>query len=366
MWDTHLPRASWTWLPSQKRLPEEPADEPDHVGVQLDALAGMVDRQGQSLSPAAETAPEAPVASRLSPTRTATTAEEPAVDSPSRQTRPVPGPTEQTWRQPRRRSTRLTAPLAALTEAGAPPASAEAAPPRSWHRRRACARAGAPPGCARAARRCPSRRRRRRVRPRRRATSGPPDAQRQSCAPLSCCIVATAVLNLILVGLNAVLGAPTGSMAMVVLGVALITLAAWTGAAVTFLHWVSRAHAHVAATAASRQRHGESMSLIGWFIPIAGFVIGYRVLQDLWTGSDPTTRDQADAAPAKARSIDIWLLGIVTAALFGYVMPLALGESALWGGLSALGLMVAALSLASTMGAISAWQVETGRASAER
>ncbi len=149
---------------------------------------------------------------------------------------------------------------------------------------------------------------------------------------------------------------------MVVLGVALITLAVWTGAAVTFLHWISRAHAHVAATAASRQRHGSSMSLIGWFIPIAGFVIGYRVLQDLWTGSDPATRQQADAAPAKVRAIDVWLLGIVTAALFGYAMPLALGESALWAGLSALGLMVAALSLVSTMGAISAWQVEQGDA----
>lgn len=39
-------------------------------------------------------------------------------------------------------------------------------------------------------------------------------------------------------------------------------------------------------------------------------------------------------------------------------MPLALGESALWSGLSALGLMVAALSLASTMGTISAWQLD--------
>jgi hypothetical protein len=145
-------------------------------------------------------------------------------------------------------------------------------------------------------------------------------------------------------------------MTVAVLGVALANLAVWTGAAVTFLYWVSRAHAYVAATAASRQRHGASMSLIGWFIPIAGFVIGYRVLQDLWTGSDPTTRDQADAPPAKARTIDLWLLGIITAALFGYAMPTALGASPLWGGLSALGLMVAALSLAATMGTITAWQ----------
>ena len=100
------------------------------------------------------------------------------------------------------------------------------------------------------------------------------------------------------------------------------------------------------------------MSLIGWFIPIAGFVIGYRVLQDLWTGSDPATRDDANASPAKARMIDVWLLGIVTAALFGFVMPLALGASALWAGISSVGLLVAALGLVSTMAAISAWQSE--------
>ena len=81
-------------------------------------------------------------------------------------------------------------------------------------------------------------------------------------------------------------------------------------------------------------------------------------MQDLWTDSDPATRDDADAAPAKARMIDIWLLGIVTAALFGYVMPIALGDSALWAGISGVGLLVAALGLVSTMGTISAWQSE--------
>ena len=54
--------------------------------------------------------------------------------------------------------------------------------------------------------------------------------------------------------------------------------------------------------------------------------------------------------------IDVWLLGIVTAALFGYAMPFALGDSAVWGALSGLGLLVAALSLVSVMGAISSWQ----------
>jgi hypothetical protein len=177
--------------------------------------------------------------------------------------------------------------------------------------------------------------------------------------PAQFLILATAVLNLTVVGLGAAIGAASGSTSFVVLGLALVTLAAWTGAAVTFLHWVSRAHTHVAMTASSRQRHGSSMALLGWFIPIAGLVIGYRVLQDLWTGSDPSTRDDADASPAKVRMLDVWLLGIVTAALFGYAMPLALGESAIWGLLSALGLLAAAFGLVSVMRAISTWQSET-------
>ncbi len=340
--------------------PESSGDEPDHVGVQLDALVGMVARQGQALSPVtggAETqddaAPEAPVA----PDVHTAEAEEPTSELPpeSDQTDEAPA---QDNSSPAEEIDPLTAPLAALT--GGKAAAEEAAsisPEASIFDSIEPVSAPEP---------APER-----------VADAPVEVEAPVATPVlgntrtagrtaailrpaQLLIVATAALNLVLVGLNATLGTPSGSMAMVVLGAALITLAVWTGAAVTFLHWISRAHAHVAATTASRQRHGPSMSLIGWFIPIAGFVIGYRVLQDLWTGSDPATRQQTDAGPAKVRSIDIWLLGIVTAALFGYVMPLALGESALWAGLSALGLMVAALSLVSIMGAISAWQLEQG------
>jgi hypothetical protein len=172
-------------------------------------------------------------------------------------------------------------------------------------------------------------------------------------------LVGTAVANLVVIALGAVLDSSSGMTTTVILALALITLALWTGAAVTFLHWISRAHTHVAATAAFRQRHGASMSLLGWFIPVAGFVIGYRVLQDLWTGSDPATRGDAQATPAKVRMIDLWLLAIVTASVFGYVMPLALGDSALWAGISGISLLVAALGLVSIMGTISDWQSET-------
>jgi hypothetical protein len=145
-------------------------------------------------------------------------------------------------------------------------------------------------------------------------------------------------------------------MTTVVLGLGLLTLAVWTGAAVTFLYWVSRAYAHVAANSGRRQRHGASMSLIGWLIPVVGLFIGYRVLQDLWVGSDPATRYDADAKPRGARVIDIWVLGLITAMLFAYGLPLALGDSALWSGIASLGMAAAALALASAISTVSNWQ----------
>ncbi len=353
---------------SETITPEAVDEEPDHVGVQLDALAGMVARQGQSLSPNEDTTdatvdldPEEPVAEDV-PEDTTPDLDVPAIALTQGADPRDEAPDDDDIRGAAQEVDPLTAPLAALTGAavatatasqGASPATTDQVEP-----------ATAPDDV---------------LEPITDETgdelesSAPNDSHATETAgqasailrPAQLLVVATAALNLILVGLNAVLGTSSGSVSVVTLGAALITLAVWTGATVTFLHWVSRAHSHVAATAASRQRHGASMSLIGWFIPIAGFVIGYRVLQDLWTGSDPATRQDADAPPAKVRTIDLWLLGIVTAALFGYAMPLALGDSALWSGISALGLLVAALSLASTMGSISAWQLDQQDAAAQ-
>jgi hypothetical protein len=170
-------------------------------------------------------------------------------------------------------------------------------------------------------------------------------------------IVAAAMFNLLVAAVNAVAGSPVdASLTPVVLAVSLLTLAIWAGSAVVFLHWLARAYAYAVSTSAVRQRHGANMALAGWFIPIVGLLIGYRVLQDVWGGSDPATRDDAEAATPKARSIDVWLLGIATSMIFGYVIPLALGDSALWGGLAAFGVVVAGLALASTVGTISDWQ----------
>jgi hypothetical protein len=163
-------------------------------------------------------------------------------------------------------------------------------------------------------------------------------------------IMGAALSNLALAGLEAI-----GGGAMVVVSLALVSLAIWTAAVITFLHWVSRAYLHVASTSAVPQRHGHTMAVAGWMIPVAGFVVGYRVLQDLWAGSDPATRGDADAGPARARLIDVWLLGVVTATLFAYALPFALGDSVLWGALSSVGLLAAAFALIQVMTTIGGW-----------
>ncbi len=167
-------------------------------------------------------------------------------------------------------------------------------------------------------------------------------------------VMSAALSNLALAGLEVI---AEGSMA--VLALALVSLGIWTAAAITFLHWVSRTYARVVSTSPVRQRHGATMAVAGWMIPVAGFVIGYRVLQDLWAGSDPATRSNPEATPAKARVIDVWLLGLVTATVFGYAMPLALGDSTLWGVLSSVGVLTAALALIQVMSTLGAWSVDT-------
>jgi len=342
---------------------EEPAsaEDNDHVGVQLDALAGMVARQGQPMAPQPADETPQPPAEVEKPSSSEPAAEAPDAAAGSEEAGDTAHDTEPS---PQARTTiddvdPLTAPLAALTEdvvaaevsqpstddSDVQPAVSDGNDVPHIDSDEAHDLSADSAGDTDETPTEPSA-----VKPGRAASI---------LRPASVLLVGTAVVNLIVVALASVLDT-SGSMTGVVLGLALIALALWAGAAVTFLHWVSRAHSHVAATAASRQRHGSSMSLLGWFIPIAGFVIGYRVLQDLWTGSDPATRNDADAAPAKARMIDVWLLGIVTAALFGYVMPIALGDSALWAGISGVGLLVAALGLVSTMGTISAWQSDEG------
>ena len=175
--------------------------------------------------------------------------------------------------------------------------------------------------------------------------------------PVQLLVVGAAVLNAILGALYLAFGKPIDdSMETLALGLSMFTLGVTAGATITFLYWVSRAYVHVVTSSAHEPRHGPTLSLAGWLIPVVGLFIGYRVLQDLWVGSDPDTRRDPDATAGNARMIDLWLLGIVTGLIFALVLPLALGDSAIWSGLAALGVLVAGLSLASVVGKVSEWQ----------
>ena len=174
--------------------------------------------------------------------------------------------------------------------------------------------------------------------------------------PVQLLVVGAAVLNGVLAALYLAFGKPIDdSMSSVALGLSMFTLGVWAGAIITFLYWVSRAYVTVVAESVHDPRHGPTLSLAGWLIPVAGLFIGYRVLQDLWVGSDPQTRRDSSAKISNARLIDVWLLGIVTAFLFS-VLPFALGDSALWGAVAALGVLVAGLALAAVVGKVSDWQ----------
>ena len=174
--------------------------------------------------------------------------------------------------------------------------------------------------------------------------------------PVQLLVVGAAVLNGVLAALYLAFGKPIDdSMSSVALGLSMFTLGVWAGATITFLYWVSRAYVTVVAESVHDPRHGPTLSLAGWLIPVAGLFIGYRVLQDLWVGSDPQTRRDSSAKISNARLIDVWLLGIVTALLFS-VLPFALGDSALWSAVAALGVLVAGLALAAVVGKVSDWQ----------
>ena len=174
--------------------------------------------------------------------------------------------------------------------------------------------------------------------------------------PVQLLVVGAAVLNGVLAALYLAFGKPIDdSMSSVALGLSMFTLGVWAGAIITFLYWVSRAYVTVVAESVHDPRHGPTLSLAGWLIPVAGLFIGYRVLQDLWVGSDPQTRRDSSAKISNARLIDVWLLGIVTALLFS-VLPFALGDSALWSAVAALGVLVAGLALAAVVGKVSDWQ----------
>jgi hypothetical protein len=312
--------------------PEAAEPEEDHSAVQLDALSGLAERRAQPLVSEAD-APEA----------AADETDEVTVDVAPEEAAPVEAEVNRAEVDP------LTAPIEALADDSSTVHEPQDEPTPIADEVAATAPPAAPLPIAETVA----------IEESAPEGTGPSTSRAPKLTRAAQLLIVTAAMfNILVAAINAVAGSPVdASLTPAVLGVSLLTLAVWAGAAVVFLHWLSRAYAFVTSTSAVRQRHGANMALAGWFIPIAGLLIGYRVLQDVWSGSDPSTRADSEAGTPKARTIDIWLLGIATSLIFGYVMPLALGDSSLWSGLAALGVLVAGMALASTIGTISAWQI---------
>ena len=360
----------------------ETADADEHAGAQLDALAGMAERRSEPMpvvDDATATLDAVPTAEASDTPDTtgeasATDDDEPATEAPSEAgatadvSHTAADADADAETEAETEVDPLTAPIEALTDAAEPTSTSASAPSSATvddaHTITDTPLAEVAAQVVAAAADSPTNEEPLQVdddaapvAPE--APAAPPEPGRAAslARPTQLLIVAAAMLNLVLAGMQLAFGNPVdASMTTVVLATSLVALGVWTGAAVAFLHWVSRAYAHVASYSSYRQRHGANMALGGWLIPIAGLLIGYRVLQDLWTGSNPATRHEADAKPANARVIDLWLLGLVTACIFAYAMPLALGDSALWSGIAALGVVIAGLALASVISTVSNWQ----------
>jgi hypothetical protein len=153
--------------------------------------------------------------------------------------------------------------------------------------------------------------------------------------------------SLALAGIAAVAGPATDVglvQALSTLGLALVVLGCWLAAGALFLIWVSRAHA-VAASATFPQRYSRGMAVGGWLIPVYGLVVGWNVLCDLWTASDPATRDASPDNAGQPPLLVGWLLGLVGSVALGSVLPVVLGENVLFELGGAVCLLVSALCL---------------------
>ena len=150
-----------------------------------------------------------------------------------------------------------------------------------------------------------------------------------------------------------------GGSLLLSLGLAMVTFAAWVATTAAFLVWVSRTHTQVVATSTVRQRHGSTMTVAGWFIPVYGFIVGWQVMQDLWVGSDPETRTSPPEKAPQPQLISLWLLTFVGAVVLGWVVPLALGGSAVLGVAGSVCLLASAVALGRVVTTIASWHSPT-------
>ena len=54
-----------------------------------------------------------------------------------------------------------------------------------------------------------------------------------------------------------------------------------------FLWWFARAHRDLDALAVGPRARSTTWAVVSWFVPVAGFVVPYRAMKDLWRAGDP-------------------------------------------------------------------------------
>ena len=83
-------------------------------------------------------------------------------------------------------------------------------------------------------------------------------------------------------------------------------LKAWYAArfitAITFLSWLFRASRNLRPLGLHKQQNSPYEAVFFWFIPLANFVLPYRVVKELWRGSNPlqTTQPNTRHTPIHA------------------------------------------------------------------
>ena len=155
------------------------------------------------------------------------------------------------------------------------------------------------------------------------------------------------------------------ALAPVVAAASIALLVAWGIAGTTFLLWVLRARSNAEQQSSVRQRWPRTLAVVGWCIPVAGLFIGWQVLQDLWSASDPATRDVEDARPPEPLLVTGWLAAIAVASVVSLAGTVVLGGSALVDVVAGAAVAVSATCLALVVRQVSQWQDATGPARVE-
>jgi hypothetical protein len=153
------------------------------------------------------------------------------------------------------------------------------------------------------------------------------------------------------VGLAAVLG-------VAAVGLGVVDLAAWIAAGVLFLLWVHAARANLTASPPVRQRWSPTWSVVGWLIPVFNIVLGWQVLEDLWRGSDPSSREVSTATGQRPVLPLVWMASFATGTAT-YVIGRFVDAPFVLSLVGLVALVAAAYALAGCIRQISAWQDST-------